>query len=259
MAMPTASTAQGYLGGTLLNRRVEKDELKGWLKIVGEQNFLDNLEAGHGVGGLRTNARYRDAHLVANLTMVQLRGAGYAEGEAPTVPTYLVPVSPVTQPTPVAAAPAEINVMVQPDPDAGRRSKGQSGALPKPLPSATVDKETTVKFIEGANHRPTVRETRGYASMSQNKAQRLDAPLGATIELLYPNPHYDLTAALLEQAVSGSELFGLVRRTLANAQYTRFGLPWWTLVWVCCSVCPASTQSKLSKICTTPDMLSVGL
>ena len=69
MAMPTAGTAQGYFDATLPNRRVEKDELKEWLKIVGEQNFLDDLEADHGVDELWTNARYRNAHLVANLTM----------------------------------------------------------------------------------------------------------------------------------------------------------------------------------------------
>ena len=223
MAMPTAGTAQGYFDATLPNRRVEKDELKEWLKIVGEQNFLDDLEADHGVDELWTNARYRNAHLVANLTMAQLRDAGYAEGEALTILTYLVPVPPVAQPAPVAAAPAEINVMMQPDPDADRRSREQSDALSKALSSAIVDKEATVKFIGGANRRPTVRETREYVSLFQSKAQRLDAPLGAAVELLYANPHCDLTAALLGQAVSDKELFGLVRRTLTNAQYTRFG------------------------------------
>ena len=45
MAMPIAGTAQGHFDATLPNRRVEKDELKEWLKIVGEQNFLDDLGA----------------------------------------------------------------------------------------------------------------------------------------------------------------------------------------------------------------------
>ena len=40
MAMPTAGTAQGYFDATRPNRRVEKDELREWLRIVGEQNFL---------------------------------------------------------------------------------------------------------------------------------------------------------------------------------------------------------------------------
>ena len=55
MAMPTASTAQRYFDATLPNRRVEKDELKEWLKIVGEQNFLDDLEADHGIDELWSN------------------------------------------------------------------------------------------------------------------------------------------------------------------------------------------------------------
>ena len=75
MAMPTAGTAQGYFDATLPNRRVEKDELQEWLRIVGEQNFLDDLGADHGVEELWTNGRFRNAHLVANLTMAQLRDA----------------------------------------------------------------------------------------------------------------------------------------------------------------------------------------
>ena len=260
MAMPTAGTAQGHFDATLPNRRVEKDELKEWLEIVGEQNFLDDLEADHGVDELWTNSRFRNAHLVANLTMVQLRDAGYAEGEALTILTYLVPWPPVAGPAPVAAAPAEINGVMQPDPDADRRSKEQSDALSKALSSAIVDKEATVKFIEGANRRPTVRETREHVSMFQSKAQRLDAPLGAAVELLYANPHCDLTAALLGQAVSDKELFGLVRRTLTNAQYTRFGSAMVDSgVGLLQCELSRSTQSKLSRSRTTPDMLSVRL
>ena len=197
MPVPTTGTVQGYFDATLPNRRVEKDGLKEWLRTVGEQNFLDDLEADPGVEELWTNARYRNAHLLANLTMEQMRDAGYREGESLTILAYMVSQHQAGQPVPVAGAPAEINVVLTPDPDADRRSREQSEALSKALSSAIVDKEAIVKFIDGANRRPTVRETLEYISLFRSKAARLDAQLGAAVELLYANPHCDLTAALL--------------------------------------------------------------
>ena len=53
-----------------------RGELQEWLRIVGEQNFLDNLDGDEGVDELWANGRFRNAHLLANLTMEQLRDVG---------------------------------------------------------------------------------------------------------------------------------------------------------------------------------------
>ena len=127
------------------NRRVEREELAEWLEEVGDAEFMDDLHAVAAVEKLWGESRYRNAHLIANVTAERLSLCGWADAEVQTILKYLQP-EPVPQ---NAGPPSVITAVIQPDPDADRRSKEQSDALSKALSDAVAGKQSIERFIDG--------------------------------------------------------------------------------------------------------------
>ena len=201
------------------NRRVEKEELADWLEEVGDVEFMDDLHATAAVEKLWGENRYRNAHLIANVTAERLGLCGWADAEVRTILKYLEP-DPAPQ---KAGAPSVITAMIQPDPDADRRSKEQSDALSNALSAAVAGKQSIERFIEGDSRRPTVTEARAYVDKAGGAAGKLHSDLADALSALHSDSHADVTAQLLGHAVIDKELYGMVRKSLTQPQYKRFG------------------------------------
>ena len=201
------------------NRRVEREELAEWLEEVGDAEFMDDLHAVAAVEKLWGESRYRNAHLIANVTAERLSLCGWADAEVRTILKYLQP-EPVPQ---NAGPPSVITAVIQPDPDADRRSKEQSDALLKALSDAVAGKQSIERFIDGESRRPTVTEARAYVDKAGGTAGKLHTDLADALSALHSDPHADVTAQLLGHAVIDKELYGIVRKSLTPPQYKRFG------------------------------------
>ena len=124
-------------------RRVEKSELTTWLRKIGEETFMDDLESAEHVDALWDEMRFRNSRLIAAMTAENLAEAGYATGEISCILQYLV-----TQNPPASAPKAtdqNVSVVLQPDPNADARSQAQLDAFSQAICNTLSDSREEMK------------------------------------------------------------------------------------------------------------------
>ena len=122
------------------NRRVEKHELKEWFKRVGQAELIDDLDEDARIDELWETRRLRNVKMISGMTVTDLCAVGCVEAEAKVIEPYLRKA-----PHPAPAPPEQnITVMMQPDPDADRRSTEQSDQLSKSIAEAVAGKDKLI-------------------------------------------------------------------------------------------------------------------
>ena len=202
------------------NRRVDKHELKEWFKRVGEAELIDDLDDDTRIDHMWGTNRLRNVKMIAAMTAADLCAAGYVEAEAKAIEPYLRKA-----PRPAAAAPPEqnITVVMQPDPDADRRSTQHSEQLSKSIAEAVAGKDKMDRFIDGEARRPTVKEALALLEDAREYATKLADGLCSSLEMIAIDPYANVTGNLLGLNVPDKKLFKLVRSAMTQSQYSRFG------------------------------------
>ena len=168
------------------NRRVEREELVEWLEEVDQVEFMDDLHAPAQVDKLWGDSRYRNAHLIAEVTAARLELCGWSEDEALAILKYMQPAAVA----PVAATNnSVITTVIQADPDADRRSKEQADALSQALTLAVAGKHTIKRYINGESRRPIVTKACAYVHEVSGTAGKLHSDLADALSALHSDPH----------------------------------------------------------------------
>ena len=192
------------------NRRVEKHELKEWFKRVGQAEIIDDLDEDARIEELWETRRLRNVKMISGMTVTDLCAAGYVEAEAKAIEPYLRKA-----PHPAPAPPEQnITVMMQPDPDADRRSTEQSDQLSKSIAETVAGKDKLKRFIDGEAKRPTVKEALALLEDVREYAAKLADGLSSSLEMIAIDPYVDVTGHLLGLNVLDKKLFKLVRNAM---------------------------------------------
>ena len=204
-------------------RRVEKAELADWLKRIGEQSMMDDMDDDSHLDALWDDMRCRNSRLVAALTKERLEEAKYVAGEIDVILEFLTAEAQEPPPGPQT----NMTVTLQPDPAADARSQAQldafSDAVKATVRHAATERADPDPFLSGENRRATVKETRALLLTMRNKASKLDPRLGEAFMQLYYDPDVLVPPMLVGLLDVDKQMFQYVYKSLTPSQYARYG------------------------------------
>ena len=199
-------------------RRVEKTELADWLRRIGEESMMDDMDDESHVDALWEDMRCRNSRLIASLTKERLEEANYVAGEIDVILEYVI----VEVQEPPPGPHTNVTITMQPDPNADARSQAQldafSDTIKTTVRQAATDRADSDPFLSGENRRATVKETRALLLKLRHKAAKFDSRLGEVFMQLY----YDLDGAVGLLDVD-KEMFQYVYKSLTPSQHARYG------------------------------------